>query len=180
MMDAAAPEQQVLAREQFGSRKHTRSITQCVNKRLIFDHLRQLRRPGALCASDLKSCCDRVVHSMASLFMRRVGMPSEPITCMFTTIQDLEHHVRTIYGCRTTTTGCRIFGALKGAADGGLDIPHSNKRFPGYDRDAKEYDADMHRERIMGGHVSEYMQYLDEEDNHVIPTSILSHSPRSP
>jgi large subunit ribosomal protein L5e len=68
-------------------------------------------------------------------------------------------------GCRTTTTGCRIFGALKGAADGGLDIPHSNKRFPGYDRDAKEYDADMHRERIMGGHVSEYMQYLDEEDN---------------
>jgi len=68
-------------------------------------------------------------------------------------------------GCRATTTGCRIFGALKGAADGGLDIPHSEKRFPGYDRDAKEYDADMHRERIMGGHVSEYMEYLDEEDN---------------
>lgn len=66
-------------------------------------------------------------------------------------------------GCRPTTTGCRIFGALKGAADGGLDIPHSEKRFPGYDRDAKEYDADMHRERIMGGHVGEYMEYLDEE-----------------
>ena len=58
-----------------------------------------------------------------------------------------------------------MFGALKGAADGGLDIPHSEKRFPGYDRDAKEYDADMHRERIMGGHVGEYMEYLDEEDN---------------
>mmetsp|Transcript_20013 Transcript_20013/g.49799 ORF Transcript_20013/g.49799 Transcript_20013/m.49799 type:complete len:307 (-) Transcript_20013:69-989(-) len=68
-------------------------------------------------------------------------------------------------GCKPTTTGARIFGALKGAADGGLDIPHSEKRFPGYDRDAKEYDADMHRERIMGGHVSEYMEYLDEEDN---------------
>lgn len=68
-------------------------------------------------------------------------------------------------GCRPTTTGCRIFGALKGAADGGLDIPHSNKRFPGYDRDAKEYDADMHRERIFGGHVGEYMEYLEEEDN---------------
>lgn len=68
-------------------------------------------------------------------------------------------------GCRPTTTGCRVFGALKGAADGGLDIPHSEKRFPGYDRDAKEYDADMHRERIMGGHVGEYMEYLDEEDN---------------
>jgi large subunit ribosomal protein L5e len=68
-------------------------------------------------------------------------------------------------GCKPTTTGCRIFGALKGAADGGLDVPHSEKRFPGYDRDAKEYDADMHRERIFGGHVSEYMEYLDEEDN---------------
>merc|ERR1712174_163641 len=62
-------------------------------------------------------------------------------------------------------TGHRIFGALKGAADGGLDVPHSEKRFPGYDRDAKEYDADMHRERIFGGHVSEYMEYLEEEDN---------------
>jgi large subunit ribosomal protein L5e len=68
-------------------------------------------------------------------------------------------------GCKPTTTGCRIFGALKGAADGGLDVPHSEKRFPGYDRDAKEYDADMHRERIFGGHVGEYMEYLDEEDN---------------
>jgi hypothetical protein len=25
-------------------------------------------------------------------------MPVEPIICMFSTIQDLEHHVRTIYG----------------------------------------------------------------------------------
>jgi large subunit ribosomal protein L5e len=68
-------------------------------------------------------------------------------------------------GCKATTTGCRIFGALKGAADGGLDVPHNEKRFPGYDRDGKEYDADMHRERIFGGHVGEYMEYLEEEDN---------------
>jgi len=68
-------------------------------------------------------------------------------------------------GTRATTTGCRIFGALKGAADGGLDIPHSEKRFPGYDRDAKEYDAEMHKERIFAGHVGEYMEYLEEEDN---------------
>merc|ERR1712008_592218 len=59
----------------------------------------------------------------------------------------------------------RLFRALKGAADGGLDIPHSNKRFPGFDRDAKEYDAEMHKERIFGGHVGEYMEYLEEEDN---------------
>jgi large subunit ribosomal protein L5e len=68
-------------------------------------------------------------------------------------------------GTKATTTGNRIFGAMKGAADGGLDIPHSNKRFPGYDRESKEYDAEMHKERIFGGHVGEYMEYLEEEDN---------------
>merc|ERR1712055_1095736 len=36
-------------------------------------------------------------------------------------------------GLARTTTGARVFGAMKGAADGGLDIPHSTKRFPGYD-----------------------------------------------
>jgi len=68
-------------------------------------------------------------------------------------------------GLARTSTGARVFAAMKGAVDGGLDIPHSEKRFPGYDRDAKEYDADMHRERIFGGHVGEYMEYLEEEDN---------------
>ncbi len=68
-------------------------------------------------------------------------------------------------GTKATTTGSRIFGALKGAVDGGLDIPHSEKRFPGYERDTKEFDSEMHKERIMGGHVGEYMEYLEEEDN---------------
>lgn len=79
-------------------------------------------------------------------------------------------------GCRPTTTGCRIFGAMKGAADGGLDIPHCEKRFPGYDRDSKEYDADMHRERIMGGHVGEYMEYLDEEVSHNLDKTVQSNN----
>merc|ERR1712122_240023 len=39
-------------------------------------------------------------------------------------------------GLARTTTGAKIFGAMKGAADGGLDIPHSEKRFPGYDKEA--------------------------------------------
>merc|ERR1711931_186837 len=36
-------------------------------------------------------------------------------------------------GLARTSTGARIFGCLKGAVDGGLIIPHSTKRFPGYD-----------------------------------------------
>ncbi|KAI9204850.1 uncharacterized protein BJ171DRAFT_503834 [Polychytrium aggregatum] len=67
-------------------------------------------------------------------------------------------------GLRPTTTGSRIFGALKGAVDGGLAIPHSEQRFPGYDKDAKSLDAEVLRNYIFGIHVSEYMEYLLEED----------------
>jgi len=67
-------------------------------------------------------------------------------------------------GLVRTTTGNRVFGALKGAVDGGLNIPHSEKRFPGYDRDGKEYDAETHKKYIFGGHVAEYMELLEEED----------------
>lgn len=35
----------------------------------------------------------------------------------------------------------RVFGCMKGATDGGLDVPHNEKRFPGYDRDTKSYDV---------------------------------------
>ena len=53
---------------------------------------------------------------------------------------------------------------MKGAVDGGLDIPHSEKRFPGYDAESKELNADVHRAHIFGGHVADYMRHLIEED----------------
>lgn len=67
-------------------------------------------------------------------------------------------------GIKSTTTGARVFAALKGAVDGGLNVPHSEKRFVGYDREAKSYSADDMKERIFGEHVAEYMRYLMEED----------------
>ncbi|KAK3697543.1 hypothetical protein QZH41_019782 [Actinostola sp. cb2023] len=67
-------------------------------------------------------------------------------------------------GLARTTTGARIFGALKGAVDGGLDIPHSMKRFPGYDSESKEFNADVHRKHIFGQHVANYMRLLIDED----------------
>jgi len=65
--------------------------------------------------------------------------------------------------CRTTT-GARVFGALKGALDGGLDIPHSVKRFPGYDKESKELNAELHHKHIFGIHISEYMRTLIDDD----------------
>lgn len=67
-------------------------------------------------------------------------------------------------GLQRTTTGARIFGALKGASDGGLYVPHSENRFPGWDFEAEELDADLLRSYIFGGHVSQYMEELADDD----------------
>jgi len=68
-------------------------------------------------------------------------------------------------GLKRTSTGARVFGAMKGASDGGLFIPHSEKRFPGYDAESKSLDAEVLKKYIYGGHVSEYMESLEEEDD---------------
>lgn len=67
-------------------------------------------------------------------------------------------------GIKATTLGSRVFGALKGASDGGLDIPHNFKKFPGYNKEKKKYNAKAHLARIFGGHVSNYMKVLQEKD----------------
>jgi len=56
---------------------------------------------------------------------------------------------------------------MKGAADGGLLIPHSEKRFPGFypgeEDEPDNYDAKVHRERIFGCHVDKYMGELKSD-----------------
>ncbi|EMF17397.1 60S ribosomal protein L5 [Sphaerulina musiva SO2202] len=67
-------------------------------------------------------------------------------------------------GLTRTSTGARVFGAMKGASDGGLYVPHSEKRFPGYDIETKELDAETLRKYIFAGHVAEYMETLADDD----------------
>merc|ERR1712083_1280020 len=87
-------------------------------------------------------------------------------------------------GLVRTTTGNRVFGAMKGACDSGLFIPHNEKRFPGHriekieeetgKRGKKKDDAgpktkavfttEEHWEHIFGVHVQEYYDKLKEED----------------
>merc|ERR1711865_875417 len=79
-------------------------------------------------------------------------------------------------GLQRTCVGARMWGALKGAADGGLHVPHSAKNFPGYkpaeEKGADpEYDAEAHKDKIFGVHVKEYMEMLQEED----PTKYEAH-----
>jgi len=66
-----------------------------------------------------------------------------------------------------TTTGARIFGALKGACDGGIDVPHKDRRFPGSKREESGdwvADPEVHRKYIFGQHVAEYMTKLQADD----------------
>jgi len=79
-------------------------------------------------------------------------------------------------GLQRTCVGARLWGALKGAVDGGLHVPHSSKNFPGFKPaeekgQESEYDAEAHKDRIFGKHVSEYMEMLAEED----PTKYEAH-----
>jgi len=69
-------------------------------------------------------------------------------------------------GLARTTTGARVFGALKGATDGGIDVPHNDHRFPGSKREGTEWQTqpEVHRKYIFGGHVGEYMKQLADDD----------------
>jgi len=66
-------------------------------------------------------------------------------------------------GLARTTTGSRIFACLKGALDGGLNVPHSESRFFGYDTSAKKLDPTKLRKAIFGGHVADYMKILSSD-----------------
>ncbi|KAI5310199.1 60S ribosomal protein L5, partial [Ascosphaera atra] len=67
-------------------------------------------------------------------------------------------------GLARTSTGARVFAAMKGASDGGIYVPHSENRFPGFDIETEELDADTLRRYIFGGHVAEYMETLADDD----------------
>jgi len=79
-------------------------------------------------------------------------------------------------GMQRTCMGHRMWGALKGAVDGGLHIPHTNKKFPGFVPAEEKgqdptYEAEEHKTKIFGGHLKDYMESMSEED----PTKYEAH-----
>lgn len=67
-------------------------------------------------------------------------------------------------GLRRCSTGAKVFAVMKGATDGGLEVPHGESRFVGYDTESKSLNADVLRHHIFGGHVADYMRQLSDED----------------
>jgi len=105
-MMSIAEKTQLLAPEQYGSRKRHKAIDLAVNKVLTFDILRQLKRAGAICSNDAKSCYDLIGHTQAALSMQRVGVPKNIINCLFTTLQEA---VRTGFGDSKSSYGGKVW-----------------------------------------------------------------------
>ena len=90
-------------------------------------------------------------------------------------------------GLVRASTGNRAFGAMKGACDGGLYIPHSESRFPGFrkakvevitnkrgkaiaqegEKAAAVYKPEEHKDHILGQHVQVYYDLLKKGDANV-------------
>jgi large subunit ribosomal protein L5e len=85
-------------------------------------------------------------------------------------------------GINSTSTGAKVFAVMKGACDGGINVPHKTKRFPGYSKTKTEvttnkrgkttdtdkteatFDASVLRARIFGNHVTTYMNAMKKEN----------------
>jgi len=99
------------------------------------------------------------------------GMTKKEAVGKYFAVEEIEGERRPFYvildvGLNRTTTGAKIFSALKGAADGGINIPHSTtmKQFPGYNKESGKFDSRVLRKYIFAGHVADHMKKLREKD----------------
>ncbi len=104
--------------DQGGSRKDHRAEEQALNKILALDLLRQKRQAGALCCNDAKSCYDRIVHSIAILSMRRIGILLAPLVSMFKVLQEATYKICTAYGDSTKTCSSPRLIPFQGCGQG--------------------------------------------------------------
>merc|ERR1712164_227391 len=119
---------------------------------------------GLLCARRLLT-----KYGLADKFEGTEEVTAEFEDCFVLNNEDEEEGVSAFHanldvGLKRTTLGSKIFSAMKGAFDGGLEIPHSEKKFYGYDPYEGEYSAEANRDRILGDHVATYMNALEEEE----------------
>jgi len=67
-------------------------------------------------------------------------------------------------GLARVTTGNKVFSVMTGIVDGGINVPHNEKRLPGYKKN-EIFQTNLLNERIKGKHIMDYMELLKEEDN---------------
>jgi len=100
----------LMAPEQYGSRKEKSAAIQCLNKRLLYDYVRCNHIPMALCSNNAKSCYDWIVLIVAALCLCRLGADKALVQSMIGTIHGMQYHVRSIYGDLQIAQGQKEWG----------------------------------------------------------------------
>jgi len=87
-----------LARDNLGGRKGMRAVEVNQNWTLANDHIGGRRARAVIISNDAKGCFDRIAHVVAILALCRLGIPRPAIMSMITTIQQMQHYIRTAFG----------------------------------------------------------------------------------
>jgi len=87
-----------LARDNLGGRKGMRAVEVNQNWTLANDHVRGRRARAVIISNDAKGCFDRIAHVVAILALCRLGIPRPAIMSMISTIQQMQHYIRTAFG----------------------------------------------------------------------------------
>jgi len=87
-----------VAADQHGSRKHHKSINTCLNKKLVFDILRQKKRAGAVAILDASGAYDRISYAIVVLTFISFDIPQKVYKVLFSTLQKAQHHIKAGFG----------------------------------------------------------------------------------
>jgi hypothetical protein len=107
-----------LPREQYGCRKNHKSSHALLNKRLTCDLFRLRRHSAAICGNDLKSCFDRLLHSIIIISMICQGAPVNATRGMCATLQQALHYISTAFGRSDEHYGGDRIPPLQGSGQG--------------------------------------------------------------
>jgi len=99
----------LVSSKQYGSCHGCSSITQSLNKWLMFDHMHQLKQATIICSNDAKSCYNCIIHHIAAQSMYWCGVNKTMLICMFSTIQHLKHHIWTLFGDSEISAGTDLW-----------------------------------------------------------------------
>jgi hypothetical protein len=104
--------------EEVYSKRNRLAADGTLAKVLLYNIVRQTRRPAGIAAVDANNCYDRIAHPKASLTFQSMGVPLEAIKSMLTTIQEMNFFLRIGYGDSTdyagSTGGKRTQGLCQG------------------------------------------------------------------
>lgn len=93
------------------------------------------------------------------------------VTALAETYQNAKRPFKVILdiGLTRSTVGNRVYAVLKGALDGGLNIPHNTRKYFGSERDEETkkyaYYPEANRDRIFGCHIDEHMKLLKDDSD---------------